>query len=62
MYQYWNYQCTDDFRQAIGQLTSGPNLANNLRQCQVLVNKAVKAGARVRLPVMFHIVYITNGS
>ncbi|KAK0707866.1 carbon-nitrogen hydrolase [Lasiosphaeris hirsuta] len=31
---------------AVGQLTSTASMANNLRQCQLLVKKAVKAGAR----------------
>ncbi|KAK1752298.1 carbon-nitrogen hydrolase [Echria macrotheca] len=32
---------------AVGQLTSTASMAHNLRQCQVLVTKAVRAGARV---------------
>ncbi|KAK3349087.1 carbon-nitrogen hydrolase [Lasiosphaeria hispida] len=31
---------------AVGQLTSTASMANNLRQCQLLVKKAVRAGAR----------------
>ncbi|KAK4186778.1 carbon-nitrogen hydrolase [Podospora australis] len=31
---------------AVGQLTSTASMAHNLRQCQVLVKKAVKAGAK----------------
>ncbi|KAK0616452.1 carbon-nitrogen hydrolase [Immersiella caudata] len=31
---------------AVGQLTSTANVTNNLRQCQVLVKKAAKAGAK----------------
>ncbi|KAK0644091.1 carbon-nitrogen hydrolase [Cercophora newfieldiana] len=34
------------FLVAVGQLTSTANVAHNLRQCQVLVRKAVKAGAK----------------
>ncbi|EGO55852.1 hypothetical protein NEUTE1DRAFT_148269 [Neurospora tetrasperma FGSC 2508] len=31
---------------AVGQLTSTASMANNLRQCQILVKKAVQAGAK----------------
>ncbi|KAK3348504.1 carbon-nitrogen hydrolase [Neurospora tetraspora] len=31
---------------AVGQLTSTASMANNLRQCQILVKKAVNAGAK----------------
>lgn len=35
--------------QAVGQLCSTANMAHNLIQCQILVQKAVAAGAKVVL-------------
>ena len=35
--------------QAVGQLTSTASMAHNLLQCQLLVQKAVRAGAKVKI-------------
>lgn len=36
-------------RKAVGQLCSTASMSHNLQQCQVLIKKAVAAGAKVRL-------------